>query len=465
MAINRADIQGLVLQGYGYPVTRLLLLSFPDEASGKAFLGWVRPLITTGVEWPKDTKPEPLWNLGLTLRGLKAINLMAKLKPGQVLDPHPFKNPFPDEFVSPPDPSRLKDFKENGPEHWWDGQGDAAIHPRLHALLVISARTEAAMDDAVARTRAKGRELGVVEVIRADRPPLGGAGLADRKVHFGYVDGIGQPDVDWDSESPAPRKVDRRHFLLGDPTADVPSSPRPTATGDLFLNASYLAFRWLAQDVPAFEAFLDDNAGEVAKEFPGANARELLAAKLIGRWRDGTPLVLSPDKPDPALAGRNDFRYMKDDPDGLRCPFSAHVRVTNPRDQPLAPEVKDSGGVPPLIRRGASYGPEWVKGVNDDEERGLLGLFLCASLSRQFETINQWMNSNDFSPIFGRYQPPIRHDPLFGTRVNDPDPSFPISLASGRKLECPLSRTFVRTKGTAYFLIPTLSTLARLIEA
>jgi len=76
---------------------------------------------------------------------------------------------------------------------------------------------------------------------------------------------------------------------------------------------------------------------------------------MMGRWRDGTPLVLSPDRPDPRLASSNDFGYATQDPDGHRCPFSAHIRIVNPRDTPLDPAAVE--GVPRVLRRGMAYGP------------------------------------------------------------------------------------------------------------
>jgi len=61
------------------------------------------------------------------------------------------------------------------------------------------------------------------------------------------------------------------------------------------------------------------------------------------------------------------------------------------------------------------YGSEWQQGINDDEDRGLFGMFLCASLERQFQMIMRWMNVNDFSPRFGGVIP-VSQDPLFGAR-------------------------------------------------
>ena len=64
--------------------------------------------------------------------------------------------------------------------------------------------------------------------------------------------------------------------------------------------------------VGAFREFLREQGG------PTADEQELLAAKLMGRWRSGAPLVLAPDKDDPSLADdpqrNNDFNYAKMDP-------------------------------------------------------------------------------------------------------------------------------------------------------
>src|SRR5207237_396510 len=84
-------------------------------------------------------------------------------------------------------------------------------------------------------------------------------------------------------------------------------------------------------DVEGFWAFLD----EATRRADGTSDRQAavkLAAKMVGRWPGGAPLVLSPDVDDPALAGANDFAYHDADPHGLRCPLGSHVRRANPRD-------------------------------------------------------------------------------------------------------------------------------------
>ena len=80
-----------------------------------------------------------------------------------------------------------------------------------------------------------------------------------------------------------------------------------------------------------------------------------MAAKLMGRWRSGAPLVLSPNKDDSALAAdpqrNNDFNYKEMDPQGYAVPLGSHARRMNPRDTAANMNRRR------MIRRGATYGP------------------------------------------------------------------------------------------------------------
>jgi len=153
------------------------------------------------------------------------------------------------------------------------------------------------------------------------------------------------------------------------------------------------------QDVARFNKFLEDESPAVAPHLSPAEAREWLAAKLVGRWRDGTPLAMSPDGPDAALSTSNSFSYA-DDPRGEKCPFQSHIRVCNPRDQELEFAEQIDGGVPRIIRRGIPYGEMLDGTVDDGQQRGLAGIFICASITRQVFKILVWMNQTNFSPVF-----------------------------------------------------------------
>jgi hypothetical protein len=144
--------------------------------------------------------------------------------------------------------------------------------------------------------------------------------------------------------------------------------------------------------VAAFRRFV------AGARYPGGP--DLLAAKLVGRWPDGTPLARSPARPDPALAADpariNDFAYG-DDADGLRCPIGAHIRRANPRDA----EGFWSGRLTSrhrIIRRGRPYGEPLPDGALEDDgvERGLIFICFNADIWRQFETIQAlWIDDGD----------------------------------------------------------------------
>jgi deferrochelatase/peroxidase EfeB len=186
-----------------------------------------------------------------------------------------------------------------------------------------------------------------------------------------------------------------------------------------------------------------------------ADAREWVAAKLIGRWRNGSPLEISPDGPDPATCESEGFGYALD-PDGMKCPFAAHTRVSNPRDQELFPTDEP---VPRIIRRGAPYGAP--VDVDPNADRGLIGLFLCGALAAQFELIYAWMNTNNFSDVFSPNFD--TQDAMLANRqVAGADTSFTMPTPHG-PIQVTLPQ-FLTTRGTAYCLLPSMSSLRAIAE-
>ena len=155
-----------------------------------------------------------------------------------------------------------------------------------------------------------------------------------------------------------------------------------------------MVYRKLAMDAAAFRRFIATEG----EKYPGGAAQ--LAAKIVGRWPDGTPLSVSPDHPDTAISGDpariNDFSYAGD-PHGLRCPAGAHIRRANPRDSIGFFDGRLSNRHR-IVRRGRAYGRPLPPGVleDDGEERGLIFVCFQADIWRQFETIQAlWINDGD----------------------------------------------------------------------
>jgi hypothetical protein len=138
---------------------------------------------------------------------------------------------------------------------------------------------------------------------------------------------------------------------------------------------------------------------------------------MVGRWRSGAPLVLAPDRDNPALgadANRNNQFSYADDMKGFKCPFSAHIRRINPRDA-LKGDIVDVN-IHKFLRRGTNYGSPLPEGVLEDDgaERGGVFLLIGAHLQRQFEFVqSQWVTDGNFIS-HGTEQ-----DPLIGNNEGD----------------------------------------------
>jgi deferrochelatase/peroxidase EfeB len=171
---------------------------------------------------------------------------------------------------------------------------------------------------------------------------------------------------------------------------------------------------------------------------------------MIGRWKDGTSLVRNPSG-----TGRpeidNDFLLGQDDPEGLKCPFGAHIRRTNPRDS-LKPGAKDQIAISNrhrIFRVGRPY----VEADAGGEKRpgGLLFMCVNADIERQFEFIQQtWVTSPYFHGLGKENDPviaPLRHDGTFTI----PTHRGPITLRN--------MRTFIKARGGGYFFLPSRSAL------
>lgn len=437
--VDQADLQGNVLCGYGldFRCGRHLLVTIEQPAAGRRFIGELASLVTTAIPWGR-AKPRHTLNVAVSYAGLKALGL-----PGSI------RKSFPREFRQGMKKRALwlGDTGRSDPERW-----EQKLRPveRHHLLLSVMAQDPDILAERLNWLEARiGGDPGLSEAYSQD---VEINASADRRIasreHFGFTDGFSQPAIRGKAGPHTKKGMGTRRrfgrwsalapgeFVLGYAGEDKLQEPAPTAP--LGRSGSYTVFRKLYQDVYEFDCYIEERL----KRFNGRDPlpglaepdelrREHMAAKMLGRWMDGTSLVRSSTptaaqegaernpwyqklaaklRRDPRkwlhrkyIQGLNRFDYASD-PNGYRCPLGAHVRRANPRDAfgwqgRLTKRHR-------IIRRGLPYGkpvegrkplrgpPLPAPAYNGD--RGLV--FVChqASIARQFEVIQaRWLNDGD----------------------------------------------------------------------
>ena len=470
VAVNRSDVQANVLQGLNMAQGCHLGLKFSQPAGARAFLAALlsgqdgMPRVSAANRWAANARPAYALTVGLTFKGLRALGLSAAAEDA-------FGLSFPAFKAGPESPKSARmngDVGNSEPGNWQLGGARKAV------LLEVSVYADEAAElarqmDALHRGVFR---YGLTEVVAWPVAALTGPeGDASRYVHFGYQDGFSQPRLAiTDEPAGAPDMQPRAgvgEFLLGAGYPNVYGGIDSLGglSPALAENATFCALRIMSQDVAAFERVLDEASTRHQV------SREWLAAKLMGRWRDGTPLAQSPDRPlDAAGApGRNDFDFAPsqanptnvDDAIGRRCPVGAHIRRMNPRSGVVAGKPYSRR----LLRRGLPYGPAYEPGAGDPTlERGLVGLFMCADLDRQFEfMLRQWAQGDQATTGVRAEQDPIigAQQGLEGSPMNH---SFRIARGGGQAdivIDMP---RLVSTVGSAYLFMPGLAGLARLSQ-
>lgn len=483
------DLQGLLRFGFGkLTESCFMLLDISDAAVARQWLA-AAPVTSAVAASPP---PATALQIAFSAPGLRTLGLREAVLAG-----------FSDEFITgmAGDESRsrrLGDILGNAPPHWqWGGEPE-----RVPAVLLLLYARPGGM--AAWRQRVEDELFAAAFRLRAILPTHHIGAIEP----FGFADGISQPVIDWERrQSTDLHERDRYSNLLAagevvlgypneyglyttrpliDPREDglaqvLPEAEEAPSLKDFGRNGSYLVIRQLQQDVPGFWQFLDREAGSLPEK------REELAAKMVGRQRDGAPLAPreAGDIPGiPPEAGFNHFTYERDG-QGHHCPISAHIRRANPRSGDFPPGVTGffsrllkilgfgrqradedlvaSSRFHRLLRRGRSYGPllapeDAVKPEAPAAERGLQFIVLGASISRQFEFVqNAWVMSSKFGGV------QQERDPLLGTReplangeatdsFRRPDPGGPV------RQTCRLPQ-FVTVRGGGYFFMPGLRAL------
>jgi Dyp-type peroxidase family len=442
------DIQGTVLRERSSPyAAAYFLLRIDNPAHGRELLRRLSPHVTTTANW-RDPPLRAWLTVALSYAGLQALGV-----PQASLDSFP--TAFRQGMAARAE--IVGDVGDSSPEHWDTPLGSTDVHVALD----LSARDDTTLRSVLVAARRAHTDLpGVSVIYKLDTPPL-----PTGRTHLGYVDGISQPTIegsqgsdpvtDPDHDDDPPKFADpirAREFLLGytNQRGHLTPMPRPDVLGR---NGTYVAFRKLHVRVAAFRRYLHDNADSLEEE-------ELLAAKMVGRWRSGAPLILTPEHDDTAIAADpkrlNDFTYHADDPRGLLCPLGAHIRRMNPRDSTAATMVDATNHR--ILRRAATYGPALPEGVLDDDgvDRGIVISFIGADLTRQFEFLKSvWANDGNFTGLS------TEKDPLAGNNVGTGTFTIPKRPIRRRLQQLP---RFVATTGGEYLFMPGIRALNWLAE-
>jgi Dyp-type peroxidase family len=500
--LDLADIQGNILQDFvsGYPVARFVLLHVSDPAKGRAFVLEYRSEVTTALRWTtsgayaqkiQTTKPDVAINIGFTFTGLLALGLptrtLARLPP---------------EFID--------GMKARAAILGDDANDDALLNwdpvwaERAHILIGLNALIDEQGHAQPALQRETDHLLALCQTYgltvlsgHADADPRwqdAHARLAKNKAtykpvpmeHFGFIDGISNPVFEGqfgDPHADAAMAIGNGKVLDKTPDGDDDSRWAPLATGEFLLghpdeaqetddtapppavmrNGTFLIYRKLHENVGSFNAYFGKAAEVYAKanNVPVADAGRILKAKMAGRWEDGVPVAVAPTIAEwnafnAKYAGKDldrpyvDFTYG-DDIDGTKCPVASHMRRTNTRDS-LTGKSSSLNNRRRILRRGIPYGETTN---DDDREHGIVFLAICASISRQFEFVQQqWINygldanaGNDTCPIAGNR----KGDAKFIIPVDPKGNETPFICADIPQ--------FVETRGGDYFFLPSLTAL------
>lgn len=254
--------------------------------------------------------------------------------------------------------------------------------------------------------------------------------------HFGFIDGISNP-LFFSNELPPSNKN-------YDPLTPLDAVLTKDPQGGQYAYGSYLVFLKLEQDVDRFTT--------LAKGLGGAlnEGQELAEAYVMGRFRDGTPVVVQ-DRA--GLGAINDFAFPSIDRDGMRCPLHAHIRKVNRRRGSIESEDR-------IVRRGITYGDREIQyddkgNLRLGQIKGSVGLLFMSFQNdiAKFDTLfSIWTQENEprigaaFDPVIGHGNN-VQRWPTYGTA---PD-STPFRFAD-----------VVTEKGGQYFFAPSIPYLKTL---
>jgi Dyp-type peroxidase family len=501
--LDCADIQCFVLNALAaeYPKAKYFVINIPDpkndygSGAARAFILEYRKKVTTALPWrlkKHEEKPDVAINIAISWWGLVRLGLPARTlaaMPGEFIDG------MAKRALILGDPT-VNGLEGGNPANW-----DAPwLDDKAHILVCLNAKMDPQTGLAVPALATESAALKSL----CDQHGLtiltghtnssencqdatlllkqqGGMFVPTPKEHFGFTDGISNPvfEGQFDEQETHAASIGQGKLV---PNGNGKSSWEPLATGEFLLghadeaqeipgssmpdilvrNATFLVYRKLHQYVGSFDKYLDEQATTYAKlkSVAVVDAREILMAKMAGRWSDGVPLSKAPTIEKWRAFDRSkqldfvDFSFG-DDPDGVMCPVTSHMRRVNTRDS-LDPSRSGSSKLNNrrrLLRRGLPYG----EGVADDQSgHGVIVMAMCASIGRQFEFVQQqWLQygldasaGNDDCPLLGAR---LSGDRKFVVPVRPDSGEAPFICADLPK--------FVEARGGEYFFVPSITAL------
>ena len=423
------DIQHYLLTRPHAVIAQYNFITFRNAEAGRKWVGAMVDIVGNAKTVMAASDSDMRWvSLAFTFNGLRQLGLD---EASLASFPEPFRQGMAARA------SMLGDTGANHPDHW----EDKITSEDLHAVVILFARNKEERERCIKKHDEYLHDNPGVEILSSllleAIPPLDYV-----HEHFGYRDRLTTPviegmGIEASPGSTPPSKAGE--FFLGYPDESglIPVQPQP---GVLSKNGSFLAYRKMREHVGAFRDFLKAN-GKTQEE------QELVAAKLMGRWRTtGAPLVLCPDKDDRELGfdalRNNNFDYEKMDPHGYACPMGAHIRRMNVRDGRVSRIMNRRL----IIRRGGTFGPHLPDDAPEDgANRGIAVFAGCADLARQFEfLISVWANDPEFLELKEK-------DPFAGSI----DGSFEMTMPK-RPIKKKIKglNAFTTVTGGAYFFLP-----------
>jgi Dyp-type peroxidase family len=428
------DIQHYLLTRPSATIAQYNFITFRDAQAARNWIDTLIPTIGTAESVMKGDEADMRWvTLAFTYNGFRKLGVdEASLAT------------FPESFRqgAAARAQMMGDTGDNHPDHW----EDHITSPDLHAVVILFARNREERDRCIEKhqqylDKHPGVEILSTLLLEAVAP------FDYVHEHFGFRDRITTPVIEGMGVEPTPGSLPASkpgEFFLGypDEMGLIPALPQPEI---LSKNGSYLGYRKIREHVGRFRDFLKENGKTVEEQ-------ELVAAKMMGRWRkSGAPLVLCPDKDDRELGfddkRNNHFDYEKMDPKGYACPMGAHVRRMNVRDHSVSRIMNRRL----IIRRGGTYGPCLPEDAPEDgANRGIAVFAGCADLSRQFEfLISVWANDPEFHELNEK-------DPFAGNQDGTSDMTIPNRPIKKKLKGLP---AFTNVTGGAYFFLPGLRAL------